>query len=344
MIEARSVSILRVFRWTGFHIFWLLFGASIIASLYYFEWMSFRIPWVPISVIGTAVAFYAGFKNNSAYDRLWEARKIWGGIVNSSRAWGMYVDGYVSNLFAEGKKGEEDIHKVKQRLIYRHLGWLYTLRSQLLKPAPWEHISQSGPIGRLAQIYQERSGIGLVTEELAGIDLDSLIPAEEYQALKSSVNAATQIINAQSRDLAKLREENYIDDFRHVSMERILYDFYEHQGKCERIKKFPLPRQYANMSRVFIGIFIILLPFSIIPEMSDLGSWGLWLGVPTTALIGWVYVVMELVGDYSENPFSGMTNDIPMLSLCRTIEIDMRQMLHETDLPAPIQSKNGVLM
>ena len=74
------------------------------------------------------------------------------------------------------------------------------------------------------------------------------------------------------------------------------------------------------------------------------GTWGIWLSIPLTALIGWIYVMMEVVGDYSENPFQGMANDIPMLSLCRTIEIDLREMLHETDLPPAIQAKNGVLM
>jgi len=59
---------------------------------------------------------------------------------------------------------------------------------------------------------------------------------------------------------------------------------------------------------------------------------------------GWVYVMMELVGDYSENLFQGMANDIPMLSLCRVIEIDLREMLGETDLPPSVKVKNGILM
>jgi putative membrane protein len=55
-------------------------------------------------------------------------------------------------------------------------------------------------------------------------------------------------------------------------------------------------------------------------------------------------MMMELVGDYSENPFEGLGNDIPMLSLCRVIEIDLREMLGETDLPPAIQPVNGILM
>jgi putative membrane protein len=53
---------------------------------------------------------------------------------------------------------------------------------------------------------------------------------------------------------------------------------------------------------------------------------------------------MEIIGDYTENPFEGMANDVPMLSLCRTIEIDLRQMLGEKSLPKPVEIVNGVLM
>jgi putative membrane protein len=71
----------------------------------------------------------------------------------------------------------------------------------------------------------------------------------------------------------------------------------------------------------------------------------LWLAIPFSIIIGWIYLVMELVGDYSENPFEGLANDVPMLSMCRTIEIDLREMLGETDLPEPIKAtKDGVLM
>lgn len=104
-------------------------------------------------------------------------------------------------------------------------------------------------------------------------------------------------------------------------MTDILYHFYEHQGKAERIKKFPLPRQYANMSRYFVGIFLMLVPFSMIPELMKFGEEGYLLSILVTALIDWVYVMMEVVGDYSENPFQRMANDIPMLSLCRIIKL-----------------------
>jgi len=344
MLVNKGIGLVNVIKWTGHHIVWLLALMGAVAALYHFDFISINIPWLPVSVIGTAVAFYVGFKNNQAYDRMWEARKIWGGIVNDSRAWGMMVDGYVTNLFADNNKSETEIQGIKKRLIYRHIAWLYAHRSQLLVATPWEHISQGGHIGRTADYYQKKFGIGLVDDEITRTELRLFLPPEEHDRLIAHVNTATQIINEQSRDLTKLRDQNLIDDFRHTQMEEVLRTFYTLQGKNERIKKFPLPRQHANLSRYFVGIFIAFLPFSMIPELMKLGDWGAWLAVPITALIGWVYVMMEVVGDYSENPFQGMANDIPMMSLCRVIEIDLREMLGETDLPPKVEAKNGVLM
>ncbi len=344
MQTTKSVSFYKIIKWTGVHIIWLLLFSGIVAALYHFKIIAFGIPWLPISVIGTAVAFYVGFKNNQSYDRMWEARKIWGGIVNDSRTWGMYVDGFVTSSFTDVKVGEKEIIDIKKRLIYRHIAWLYAHRSQLLVPTPWEHISQGGRTAKRAKYYQKKFGVGLVDDEYTRTELKNFLPREEHDRLIANVNTATQIINEQSRDLKELRKNDIIEDFRHMEMANILKSFYTLQGKNERIKKFPLPRQYANMSRIFVWIFIALLPFSMIPELMELSNIGFILSIPITALIGWVYVMMELVGDYSENPFQGMANDIPMLSLCRVIEIDLREMLGETKLPPSIEVKNGILM
>lgn len=344
MIIQKTFKIGQILAWSGHHVVWLLAWAALVAGLYDLKIIDFELPWVPASIIGTAVAFYVGFKNNSAYDRMWEARKIWGAIINSSRAWGMYVDGFITNLFAESKFNDDEIKNVKKRLIYRHIGWLYALRSQLLVSAPWEHINQGFFYRMAAKRYQKYYGIGLVADEVTKVELKNYLPEDEHDRLINNVNTATQIINEQSRDLTKLREEGLIEDFRHMEMSNLLYHFYEHQGKAERIKKFPLPRQYANLSRIFVGIFIFILPFTLIPMLMSLGTWGYAISILITALIGWVYVMMEIVGDYSENPFQGMANDIPMLSLCRTIEIDLLEMLGETDIPPAIEAKKGILM
>ncbi|BDS14337.1 bestrophin family protein [Aureispira anguillae] len=341
----KNINLIGAIRFSGGHLIWLSCWAIAVTCLYeYSSWDWLPIPWLPISLVGTAVAFYVGFKNNQSYDRIWEARKIWGAIVNSSRAWGSTTKGYISNIFTEEEQSNQALYAIKKRLIYRHIAWLYTLRNQLLIPTPWEHINQNKHVRLTTQKRMRQYGLHSIDGHLTEEEIKNLLPEGEYERLNQAKNTATQIIDQQAQDLLQLREQHLIDDFRHMELQKILYDFYIHQGKCERIKKFPLPRQYGSMSFIFVCIFIFLLPFGMVAEFAKLGPLGTWWSIPFTILIGWIYFMMELVGDYSENPFEGLGNDIPMLALCRTIEIDLREMLDETDLPAPIQAKNGVLM
>lgn len=345
MFIKKTFGIQGLLAFSGHHIIWLslwAFGYTIAFEYFNLKWLT--IPWVPLSVIGTAVAFYVGFKNNSAYDRMWEARKIWGAIINSSRTWGANLRAYISNQFTEQEHSTSQLHEIYQRLIYRHIAWLYALRSQLLIPTPWEHINQGWIYRIFITKRMKHFGIGLYEDEITKAELKHYLPEEELERLINYQNTATQIIDQQSQDLKELRSMDLIDDFRHMELQKVLNDFYTYQGQCERIKKFPLPRQYGNMSIIFVGIFIFLLPLGMISEFAKIGQYGVWLSVPFTIIVGWVYLMMELVGDYTENPFEGLGNDIPMLSLCRTIEIDLKEMLRESDLPPAIQAKNGILM
>lgn len=330
---------------SGVHLIWLTAWATCVVVLHnFFHDYWFTMPWLPISIIGTAVAFYVGFKNNSAYDRLWEARKIWGGIVNSSRMWSTMVKNFVTNQFSKEDLSEEELAGLHKKLVYRHIAWLYTLRSQLLIPTAWEHINQNRLIKKSTMMRRQRFGVGLFEDEDTQRELSHCLEKEEMKKVIDFQNSATQLIDLQAQDLKDLRARGLIDDFRHMELQKVLNDFYTHQGKCERIKKFPLPRQYGSMSFWFVGIFIFLLPFGFVTEFHDMAGIGTWLTVPCTILVGWIYLMMELVGDYSENPFEGLGNDIPMLALCRTIEIDLLEMLGETELPPKIQAKDGVLM
>ncbi len=344
MIVTKNIRISNIIRWTGHHLVWLTTLMTIVALLYYFDVLNVVVPWQPISMIATAVAFYLGFKNNQAYDRMWEARKIWGGIVNDSRTWGMMIDAYISNFFRMDKATEAEIHDIKKVLIYRHIAWLYIHREQLLSVEEWEHASQSGHMGRWAKFYRNEFGLGLIDDSAYDDAYKHFLSNEDLREIKDVKNQATQIINIQSRALQKLRENDTIDDFRHMELENILRSFYALQGKNERIKKFPLPRQYANISRIFVAIFIALLPFYLVPTLMSAHSVGIYLSIFLSVIVSWVYVCMEIVGDYSENPFQGMANDIPMLSLCRTIEIDLREILNEKKLPTRIKSNKGILM
>lgn len=169
------------FSW--FHIIWLSILSAGMATFYHFfhfEWM--KIPWLPMSVLGTAVAFYIGFKNNSAYDRLWEARKIWGGIVNVSRMWGADTRVYIGNLMREDKLSDKELHAIHQRLIYHHIAWLYVLRDQLLIPASWEHLRTRGKtIDKYFERRKQTFGIGMLGADITQDMLKKLLDTRELE-------------------------------------------------------------------------------------------------------------------------------------------------------------------
>ena len=95
---------------------------------------------------------------------------------------------------------------------------------------------------------------------------------------------------------------------------------------------------------MFTWIFIVLLPVGIVGEFAEHGDLMVWLTVPFSVIVSWIFFTMESVGDASEDPFENFINDVPMTALCRTIEIDLRQMLSEIDIPSPLEATNDILM
>jgi len=232
MIVKKNINLWGIISFSWFHMIWLPLWALIMATVYHyfhFEWM--KIPWLPLSIMGTAVAFYIGFKNNSAYDRLWEARKIWGAIVNSSRMWGTIAKGFVGNQFNDAPQSEAEISAVHKRLIYRHIAWLYVLRDRLLIPTQWEHLrdSHTGWVKRFFDSRKNRFGIGMLGEEVTRKELNLLLEKKELEKVINFQNTATQLIDNQSQELKKLRKNHLIDDFRHMELQQVLNDFYTHQ-------------------------------------------------------------------------------------------------------------------
>jgi putative membrane protein len=341
MIVKKNLSIKDIFKFSGQHLIWLVPWMLIVTSVYYFtHWKFITIPWLPLSLIGTAVAFYIGFKNNQAYNRVWEARRIWGGMVNDSRKFASMIRNY---RIAENNPTEKEEGLQRKEIIFRHIAWLYQLRSQLLIPTKWEHVSLKWVYG----FYNQKRRDHLFNDfkdELKEITEQHYLSEEELKSLGTFNNKAVRLLDAQTEAIQKLYASGKINTMQQTDLQAVVNSFFDEQGKAERIKNFPFPRNYASHGFVFTCIFIFLLPLGIVGELAKLGDGMIWLSVPVGVIVGWIYVVLELIGDYSENPFEGLNNDIPMLSICRTIEIDLLQMLGESQVPKPIQSKNGVLL
>ena len=230
MYIQRNYGFFMTFQWSMKPFLLGLAYAAAINALVHFLNIEFSIPWQPISVIGIAVAFYLGFKNNSSYDRTWEARKIWGGIVNSSRAFGAAVCAFVQG---------EGAPALRRELIHRHVAWLTALRHQLRMPRVWEHDRE---LEQNANMPRTREVPGPVCEA----EMAKYLSAEELGAVYANSNLATQLLRTQSERLQQLRDAGHFDDFRHMALHGHIAELYTEQGRAERIKNFPFPRQYAS--------------------------------------------------------------------------------------------------
>lgn len=345
MITAKYFNYKQVLNISGMHLVWISSWCTLVACLFYFfHWNWLTIPWVPVALIGTAEAFLVGFKNNQAYDRLWEARKIWGGIVNSSRSFAAMM-----NAFQNNDNVSEEFTQKRKKIVYRHIAWLYTLREQLLIPTEWEHISkEEEEDDNNKNINKKRNRLIKASFPDYGrtpIFLHKYLSEEEYKLQDHYKNFATFLNAQQAKDINDLKNEGLISEFNQMQLQNVVNEFYSYQGQAERIKKFPSPRQFTSTAYIFNILFIFILPLGLISEFSKLGDWGIWVSIPFCILIGWIYIIMELMGDYSENPFAGLMFDVPLLSICRGIEIDLLQMINDNDdLPEAISSKEGILM
>lgn len=341
MIVKRTLSLKSIFEFTGYHLLWLTGWMSLVTVAYYFfNWEILALPWLPLPLIGTAVVFYIGFKNNQSYDRLWEARKIWSEITNSSRMLATMIKNYRS-----GEPGEADEEETRKKIVFRHIAYLYKLREQLLEPTVWEHVGMKSSWG--TGFYNRRRRAKLTSsfeQELEAIAGRNYLSLEETVNLKGYKNQAVQLLNIQTRMIQQLFTDKAINMLQQMEIQATIRNFHDGQGRMERIKQSPFPREYATFSFIFVCVFIFFLPFGLLGEFEKLGKIGIWLTIPVGVVIGWIFVAMEMISDYCENPFEGLRNDTPMLSICREIEINMLQTIEENDIPDLIKPKNHVLI
>lgn len=331
-------------RWTRRETIFFLLTATIVTILYDvigLKWL--QLPWTPIALVGTAVAFMIGFQNNAAYGRLWEARKIWGGIVNNCRTWTMMVRDMLNNDHSIEPRPNEALQKERKVLVHRQIAWLSALRYAMRQAKPWE-VANTHKSNKKWFDQFNLPEINIPIED----ELARLLHQTEVDYVMSKKNKANAILTLQSKHIRELKESGLIWEFSFLEMENVLKEFFSLQGKSERIKNFPYPRQYATLGYDFVNLFNMLIPFGVVPEFwqigqnlteyyPTLGMLFVWLAIPFSALISWVFNTMQRIGTVGENPFEGSANDVPITTMARGIEIDMREMMDETsdEIPEP---------
>lgn len=339
-----AIGAIPVFLYKGLGLYWL------------------HLPWLPIGVVGTAVAFIVSFKNNASYDRLWEARKIYGGIVNASRSFTLMLNDFISNKHAENPLTEAELFKIRKEMVMRHVAWMTSLRHALRQHKPWEGSKMDKSNREYMSNFKVSEWVYSLEEELEGY-----VSEAEKKEILSKKNKQAACLNLQSRHMKKLLDDGLIENFRHMEMQNMLTEFFTLQGKVERIKNFPYPRQFATLNYLFVWIFILLLPLGMMHEFEEIGMkvvvaiqehmkvhsspvhaiveyvghYFIWVTVPFTVIVSWIFHTMERIGETTENPFEGNPNDVPITTMSRGIEIDIRQMIGDDPelIPPPMETQ-----
>lgn len=328
--------------WTRYETFIFTIIAVAEVGIFVFTDHLIQFPFTPVALIGTAVAFILGFQSNSAYGRIWEARQIWGSIVNSSRTFGMMVQDFVNNDHAKNPLSEEELNKERKTLVHRHIAWLTALRYAMRQPRAWEYVMNE-------KTNKEWANMIYVPEfnEDFEATIKKYLSEEDYQYISSKANKQTALLYLQSAHLRQLKEKGLIWEFSFLELENVLEELFTHQGKSERIKNFPYPRQFATLTHYFTWIFLFILPLAMAAQFGEIAvkfadkmnmncpDWVVWSSIPFSVAVMWVFYTLNRIGRVGENPFEGSANDVPISAIARGIEIDLRQNLGEDDADIP---------
>lgn len=281
-----------------FIIFLLLWSSCIYYLTAFLKLDALILPMAPAALLGGALAFFLGFRNNSAYDRWWEARKVWGGIVNTCRIFG-------ATIVSLNEKNPEMI-TWKRKMIFNHLAWINAVRIQLRKMDDWS-------------------------------DVKKFLDMQTFDDLKSVNNKATQLGTLQAAGLMYAKDQEMIDGFDHQILLAYVQELFALQGQAERIKNTVFPYFYQYFTRLFLWLFILVLPMALTGIMG-------WQTIPVAVSVAFVFYILEKTSNITDQPLEPRSSGTPMTQICRTIEIDLLEQLGEENVPEayePRKTRHG---
>lgn len=259
---------------------------------------SLELPSLPVSLFGSVLVLFLGVRTNAAYARWWEARTLWGAVVNASRSFGRETLHLVNGATTPAQV-------VQRRMVRRQVAYAQALRLHLLRQdvTPALRILSAGEIGDA-----------------------------RYGAFSNVPNA---LLNRHAADMAQCHAQGWLDRYDRIRLEGTLVDLANAQGGLERIKNTPLPKQYGQYLRFFVTAFCILLPIGLVDSL-------LYYTPLASTVVSFIMLTIDEMGKDLQDPFTNSVHDVPMDSICRTIQIDLMESIGET-APKPAQSIDGVL-
>ena len=302
MIVPKGPDFLRMVQYTGRPLLLLaLYDTCIVVAFNLLHWKWIALPNIPLSLYGSAITIFVAFRNQSAYTRWWEARTLWGSIVNNARSWVRQI----VSIHALRPEDRQSLEAMRRRLVYLQIAYVHAFRQHLRK-------------------------LDVAAE------LPARLTAEDLALMQGQTNIPLALQVQMGKLVLLCKRNNWVDALQWQALDNTLNDLADAQGGCERIKNTPIPKQYDYFPKLFVHIYCVLLPLALVNTM----GWFTPLG---STLIGFIFLTLDRIGRDLEDPFDNTVYDIPLTSITRNIEINLRQMLGEIDLPTPEAPIHGVL-
>ena len=280
---------------------WLLFyfALSVAVSIAYSHYhLNISIANTEVSMIAIALSILMGFRVSSAYDRWWEARIIWGAVVNNSRSLARQLITFTH---------ESDISKdLLESLVYRQIAFVHAMScrlrehdcSDLIKPFLFE---------------------------------------EEHDQVINKLHIPNILLLHNMYAIKRLQHDSIITDIELLKLEQTITLLTDNMGASERIKNTPFPLPYSYFTWLLVHLFAILIPFGMVESLG-------YLTIPIAMCAIFIFLVIEQIAIEIQDPFSNRENDIPVTAISQNIEIDLKEMLGDTNLPDKEKAQGGVLM
>jgi putative membrane protein len=288
----------------------LLWSATVYAAYVVLGLTAVSAPFGVLGILGTALAIFLAFRNNTAFGRWGEASQAWTAITAASRTFSRLIVTFTDSHAHMPQYDAAAATAFKREMVYRHIAWIHALRMQLR--------------GQMD------------VKELA-----PFLDGAELAALRQAPSAAGALLLAQGRRIYDAMASGVLQGFDSFQLEGQLAALASQQAVCERIKMIPVPRQYDYFTRLFVWTFILLTPLSLVGTLARENL--AYLLVPLSLLFAFVFAIVQRTGEVNEEPFENRITDVPLSAICRIIERDARATLGETDLPPQLEPKEGYL-
>lgn len=258
---------------------------------------------IPFTLIGLPIAIFLGFRNNAAYDRFWEGRKLWGELVHRSRSLSRQCQSLIS--YPEPAAASLGLADTRVRMIYRAIAFAHAVRHHL-------------------------RGCNV------DIELKGLLVESEWNKIDKSSNKPDFLMLRMGLDLQRCLKEGRIAPCLAGEIDATLSSMAAAAASCERIKGTPIPFSYTLLLHRTAYLYCFLLPFGLVDSIGFMTPF-------VVAIVSYTFYGLDALGDEIEEPFGMESNDLPLDAICRTIEINLRESLDDENVPAPLEVVNYCL-